>query len=183
MNKKDFELRALVEKDKDIIYNWRNLEHIRVNMYNNQLIPYEDHCRWFKDVLNEQLEYYRLFMYRGKPLGLISFKEDRNQDLTCVWGLYIGESHAPKGAGTVMGYLGLDYAFFCLGMKSVIGEVLSSNHKSERFHLRLGFRHEGLLKNKCNSEGQSIDVNSYSILIEEWEKHKRILNMNIIKEA
>ena len=183
MNKMDYGLRALSKEDKEIIYKWRNMDHIRMNMYNSQFIPYEGHCRWFEAVLKEQMEYYRLFIYQEKPLGLISFKNCSQQNLTCIWGFYIGESHAPKGAGTIMGYLGLEYAFHRLGMKKIIGEVLSINNKSEGLHRKLGFKHDNRLENTLTRDGHSIDVNSFSMHQEVWEKHKRTLNLNFIAEA
>lgn len=183
MNNMDYCLRALSEKDKEMIFNWRNTEHIRMNMYNDQPIAYEDHSRWFEDMLNNQKDYYRLFIYQHKPLGLISFKNLNQQNQTCVWGFYIGESNAPKGSGTIMGCLGLDYAFHCLSMRKIIGEVLSFNKKSERFHQKLGFKHEGLYKNKLSREGQFIDVISFGLLKEEWEMYKGKLNLNFTAEA
>lgn len=179
MNKMDYQLKSLSKEDREMIYRWRNMEHVKVNMYNNQRIPFEDHCRWFEDVLKEHMEYYRLFIYQEKPLGLISFKKCSQQILTCVWGFYIGEIHAPKGGGTIMGYLGLEYAFHRLGMKKIIGEVLSNNNKSEGLHRKLGFKNDNRLDNTLTKEGQSIDVNIFSIIKEEWEKHKRTLNLNL----
>ncbi|MGE7778928.1 UDP-4-amino-4,6-dideoxy-N-acetyl-beta-L-altrosamine N-acetyltransferase [Peribacillus sp. NPDC097264] len=170
-----YRLRAFSKEDQEIIFNWRNLQHIRMNMYDDQLIPYEEHCRWFEYVLKEQIHYYRLFLYHDKPLGLISFKNYSLEKQSCDWGFYIGESHAPKGAGTIMGYLGLEYAFHHLGMKKIFGEVLSFNDKSKSFHRKLGFKHEGLSKNKLIRDGRSIEVNNFSILKEGWDKHKGTL--------
>ncbi|MGE7601566.1 UDP-4-amino-4,6-dideoxy-N-acetyl-beta-L-altrosamine N-acetyltransferase [Peribacillus sp. NPDC097675] len=179
----DYQLIALSKEDREQIYRWRNMEHIRMNMYNHQRIPHDDHCRWFEDILKEQMEYYRLFIYQEKPLGLVSFKKCSQQMLTCVWGFYIGEIHAPKGAGTIMGYLGLEYAFHTLGMKKIIAEVLSNNNKSEGLHRKLGFKHDNRLEDTFIREGQSIDVNSFSIIREDWEKYKGTLKMNFTAEA
>ncbi|MGG4199224.1 UDP-4-amino-4,6-dideoxy-N-acetyl-beta-L-altrosamine N-acetyltransferase [Peribacillus frigoritolerans] len=179
----DYCLRALSEKDKEMIYNWRNLEHIRINMYNDQPISYEDHGRWFESMLKNLKDYYRLFIYQQKPLGLISFKDINQQNQTCAWGFYIGEINAPKGSGTIMGFLGLDYAFHSLNMRKIIGEVLSFNKKSEMFHQKLGFKQEKLYKNKLNREGQFIDVIFFGLQKEEWEMHKVKLNLNFTEEA
>ncbi|WP_082630576.1 UDP-4-amino-4,6-dideoxy-N-acetyl-beta-L-altrosamine N-acetyltransferase [Peribacillus muralis] len=178
----DYCLRALSERDKDMIFKWRNYEHIRMNMYNDQPIAYVEHSRWFEDILKNQKEYYRLFIYRQKPLGLISFKNNNQQNHTCVWGFYIGENDAPKGSGTIMGWLGLDYAFHSLFMKKIIGEVLSFNKKSERYHLKLGFKQEGIYKNKHIKEDRFIDVIRFGLQKEEWEMHKGKLNLNFIVE-
>ncbi|MGM9956185.1 MAG: UDP-4-amino-4,6-dideoxy-N-acetyl-beta-L-altrosamine N-acetyltransferase [Peribacillus sp.] len=177
-----YRLRAFSKEDQKLIFSWRNMQHIRMNMYDDQLIPYEDHSRWFDNVLNEKIQYYRLFLYLDKPFGLISFKNFNQENKSCDWGFYIGESHAPRGTGTLMGYLGLEYAFHHLGMKKISGEVLSFNDKSEGLHRKLGFKHEGLSKNKLIRDGQSIDVNIFSITQERWDNHKGTLTLNFLVE-
>lgn len=174
----DYSLRSLTVDDKDIIYTWRNSEEIRRNMYNDQPIPYEHHDRWFNDILINQICNYQLFMYQNKRLGLVSFKVLPSQHKTSVWGFYIGEKNAPIGSGTIMGILGLDYAFHCLNMRKVIGEVLSFNHKSERFHLKLGFQREGAYKNKINQNNKRIDILHFELCKDEWEVHKKKLKLN-----
>ncbi|MFH0068457.1 UDP-4-amino-4,6-dideoxy-N-acetyl-beta-L-altrosamine N-acetyltransferase [Peribacillus sp. NPDC056705] len=172
----DCHLRALIENDMDMIYNWRNLESIRENMFHDQMIPYKDHCNWFRNVLINQAKYYRLFVNQNKPLGLVSFKESNQQSQTCLWGFYIGESTAPKGSGTIMGSLALDYAFQCLSMRKVIGEVLSTNQKSTKFHLKLGFIQTGLDKNKLWRNGQPVDILQFQLDSEEWDRQKAKVN-------
>jgi UDP-4-amino-4,6-dideoxy-N-acetyl-beta-L-altrosamine N-acetyltransferase len=174
-----FYLRPLTIKDREIIFQWRNSDSIRVNMYNDQPIPYKQHCQWFEDILNQQAAFYRLFGYQDKPLGLISFKNFNSQNQTCYWGFYIGESTAQKGTGTIMGYLAIDYAFEQLNIRKLIGEVLSFNPKSERFHQRLGFNREGLFIKELNRNGEYIDIIRFALFQDEWEKHKKNLNIHL----
>ncbi|MXQ54253.1 UDP-4-amino-4,6-dideoxy-N-acetyl-beta-L-altrosamine N-acetyltransferase [Shimazuella alba] len=174
----DYDLRALTENDKNLIYNWRNAEFIRVNMFQDELIPYEAHCHWFEIILTNQTAYYRIFRYNSKPLGLVSFKESNPQKKTCFWGFYIGEIQAPKGAGTWMGSLALDYAFQCLGMKTIIGEVLSFNKKSATYHRKLGFKHDLHYKNTLYRNGQPINIIRFVLDKEDWEHHKAKLDLN-----
>ena len=178
----DFHLRAFTEKDREVIYQWRNSEPIRVNMFNDQFIPYEDHCKWFEDVLKNQIAYYRLFLFQNKPLGLVSFRDHNTQNQTCVWGFYIGEPNAPKGSGTMMGGLALDYAFYQLNIRKLIGVVLSFNKRSEMFHQKLGFYQEGLFKKELNRAGQLIDLKRFALFKEDWERQKEKLNLNFTAE-
>jgi|SRR4051812_31721678 UDP-4-amino-4,6-dideoxy-N-acetyl-beta-L-altrosamine N-acetyltransferase len=178
----DYYLRGLIESDREIIYQWRNLERIRVNMYNDQPISFKDHCQWFDDVLKNQDCYYRLFIYQNKPLGLVSFKEISHQNHTCTWGFYIGEPKAPKGSGTIMGTLALDYAFYQLNMRKIIGIVLAFNKRSEMFHKKLGFYQEGLFKKELMRDGQFIDLVRLALFKEDWEKEKEKLNFHFTAE-
>jgi UDP-4-amino-4,6-dideoxy-N-acetyl-beta-L-altrosamine N-acetyltransferase len=179
----DYSLRPFTEGDKDIIYNWRNSERIRLNMYNDQPIPYDKHDQWFKEVLDNQMSYYRLFMYRNQPLGLVSFKKDSSKEQTCVWGFYIGENNVPKGSGTIMGILGLDYAFQCLNMKTVIGEVLDFNYKSKKFHQKLGFHQDFHYKNTIKRTNEWIDVIRFVLCKDKWEVQKKKFNLNFSTEV
>ncbi|MFP5113730.1 UDP-4-amino-4,6-dideoxy-N-acetyl-beta-L-altrosamine N-acetyltransferase [Bacillaceae bacterium C204] len=178
----DYFLRELTEKDKDILFQWRNRESIRINMYNDQLIPYEQHCKWFANVLQNHADLYRLFIHQNMPLGLISFHNINQQNQTCSWGFYIGEKNAPKGAGTIMGCLALDYAFYHLKIRKVIGEVLSFNKRSERFHQKLGFIQEGFFKKEICRNGQFIDVIRLALFGEDWQLQKQQLNFQFPAE-
>ncbi|WML46077.1 UDP-4-amino-4,6-dideoxy-N-acetyl-beta-L-altrosamine N-acetyltransferase [Neobacillus sp. PS3-40] len=171
----NYSLRKLEGNSKDIIYNWRNMNSIRSNMYNDQPIPYETHCQWFENILQNQNELYRLFFYEENPIGLVSFKNTNSQSQTCVWGFYIGEKNSPKGSGTIMGSLALDYAFYSLNMMKVIGEVLSFNEISQQFHKKLGFVNKGLLQNNIIRNNEFIDVVSYEISKKQWEEQKKLL--------
>lgn len=171
----DYSLRELEGSNRDIIYNWRNKESIRKNMYNDQPIYYETHCKWFEDVLTNQREYYRIFVYKEKPIGLVSFKNSAQQNDSCVWGFYIGEINSPKGSGTVMGRLALDYAFHLLGRKMVVGEVLSFNKISQLFHEKLGFMNKGNIEKKIIRNNEVIDVIRYEISEAQWKEKKKSL--------
>lgn len=178
----DYLLRGLREEDIEYIYHWRNSESIRINMYNDQPIPFDRHVQWFTEVLKSQMDYYRLFIYKNHPLGLVSFK-NQEEPHTSIWGVYIGDRNAPKGSGTIMGYLGLDYAFQCLNIKKVIGEVIAFNNKSQRFHEKLGFHLEGVLKDKINRNNEWVDVFRYVLSQEDWEIQKKNLDLNFTSEV
>lgn len=174
-----YHLRALTEKDSNLLYNWRNAEFIRVNMFDDQPITYEAHCNWFKAIQKEQEPYYRIFQSQSRPLGFISFKKDSQQNNTLFWGFYIGETHPPKGAGTWMGSIALDYAFQILGAEKIIGEVLSFNKKSIKFHQKLGFIQDHLYQNSILREGQLIQIVKFELDKEKWPQHKLNLNLHV----
>lgn len=170
-----YDLRALSEKDSNLLYTWRNAEFIRVNMFDDQPITYQAHCHWFETILKEQLAYYRLFQYQSSPLGFVSFKKDLQPqpNTTLFWGFYIGETQAPKGAGTWMGRLALEYAFQNLGADKIIGEVLSFNKKSMKFHEKLGFKQNHQYQNTILRDGQPIPIIKYELEKEDWQHHRK----------
>lgn len=161
-----------------MVYNWRNADFIRVNMFHDKKIPYEEHCQWFDNTLKNKSAYYRIFCYQKKPLGIVSFKESDSEKKTYYWGFYIGETDAPKGAGTWMGRLALDDAFQYLGAKTVIGEALSFNQKSISFHKRLGFEKDIDYKASLSRNGQHIDIIRFTLEKDNWDKQKETLNLH-----
>ncbi|WP_071393411.1 UDP-4-amino-4,6-dideoxy-N-acetyl-beta-L-altrosamine N-acetyltransferase [Bacillus tuaregi] len=174
-----YTLRALTNQDKDLLYSWRNAKFIRVNMYHDEVIPYEHHCQWFNKVLLNQKEYYRLFCDSNRPLGLISFKEEVGQNKVFHWGFYIGETQTPKGSGTWMGYLGLDYAFHTLGANCIVGEVFDFNQKSAAFHLKLGFQQDLPYQHTFFRKEQPFQVLRFILTKEDWELHREKVNLSM----
>ncbi|KEF38384.1 pseudaminic acid biosynthesis N-acetyl transferase [Schinkia azotoformans MEV2011] len=168
-----YDLRAPSEKDRNLLHNWRNAEFIRINMFDDQPITFEAHCNWFETILKEQLAYYRIIQYQSKPLGLVSFKKNLQQKNILFWGFYIGETQAPKGAGTWMGRLALEYAFQILEAEKIIGEVLSFNKKSMKFHEKLGFKQNHQYQNTLFREGHPIPIVRYELDKEDWLYHRK----------
>jgi RimJ/RimL family protein N-acetyltransferase len=69
--------------------------------------------------------------------------------------------------GTVMGYLGLEYAFEKIGVDCLFGEVLTFNRASISFHNRLGFRNNGPVK-KSEGSGLYEEAIFFSLLKSDW---------------
>ncbi|MED3622819.1 UDP-4-amino-4,6-dideoxy-N-acetyl-beta-L-altrosamine N-acetyltransferase [Neobacillus thermocopriae] len=175
-------LRELKKEDKDILYKWRNKEEIRLHMFHSTPISYEQHVKWFENVLQHQSSVYRIFMNQNTPLGLVSFKINP-QHQTCFWGFYVGEETAPKGTGSIMCSLALDYAFDYLKLRKVIGEVLAFNKKSIKLHQKLGFSQEGYFNKEIIRDGEFIDVIRFALFEEDWVNHKKQLNIPYIQRS
>lgn len=62
----------------------------------------------------------------------------------------------------------LDHAFGPLGLRRVDAEVDPDNLASNALLQRLGFTHEGLLRDKYEGKGRTYGVNAWGLLAHEW---------------
>lgn len=141
-------------------------------MYNDQIITEKQHHQWFKNVSSSKTERYFIFSIDHTDTGFVSFKDVDHHHHHCHWGFYIGEVQSPKGSGSVMGFLALEWAFQQLEVEKVYGEVLSNNEKSLSYHQSLGFRKEGHFRNHIVRNNKYLDVIRYGLLKEEWIAEK-----------
>jgi len=141
----DFAIRPLTEEDSGLVLGWRNQDRVRINMYTDHLISESEHAVWFGHALQDSLSQYFIFMHRGRPVGFISFTGINSLHGRCSWAFYLGEIDVPRGSGSVMEFLALDFAFGVLGIRKLCCEVFTFNDSVIRLHEKFGFVREGLL--------------------------------------
>lgn len=165
-------LREIKESDLEQLFIWRNLKHIRNNMYNDKEIKLEEHLAWFRGLsfLSKQQAF--VYEYEGALVGYVSFSNMDYRNHHCWWGFYIGNNLGMKGMGTFMGKAALNAAFYDYDFHKVYGEILSFNEKSIRYHERLGFTKEGALTEHIYRNQTYYDVIVYGLKKEEWEKKR-----------
>ena len=180
VNSEECCLRLLEDKDLTMVLAWRNSDRVRSNMFNNHIITMDEHLAWFSRLRQKKNDVCLIFEWQGKPVGALNFVDHDLEHHTCHWGFYLGSELLPRGMGTVMGYLGLRYAFEKIGVDCLFGEVLTFNRASINFHNRLGFRNSGPVKKRRESElyGEAI---LFSFLKSDWlaikSKLKEALSM------
>lgn len=161
-------LRNMVEEDLAQVLEWRNSERVRAGMYTDQVIELAQHLAWFQRVKVDASAVYLIFEYDGEPVGVVNFSELDQKNHKGVWGFYLGVEDLPRGVGTLMGRLGLAFAFGELQLDKLNGEALAGNGASIRFHQRLGFRQEKLLSQYVMKNGKLEDVLVFGLLAEEY---------------
>lgn len=169
----DFSLRRLTEADLDMVLNWRNRPQIRKMMYKDHVISRDEHLDWYEKMKDNPASIYLILEYRGRPLGLANFTKIDCETSSCLWGFYIGEDSRPRGTGTILGILSLDYAFETIALREVVGEVLEHNSKSRELFDRLGFTLTGRLAQPVFKNGAHVDVCVYALTAEDWRKRHR----------
>lgn len=164
----DYSIRPLLESDLRMVLQWRNSERVRANSFSEDKIEWDSHYAWFCRLQTDSAHRYYIVEFGEKPIGVVYFRNIDGTNKKCEWGLYLGETTAPRGSGTIMGALGLSTAFGHLGVRKICAEVLAFNMPSVRLHERLGFLQEGCLSRHVWKNGKFEDVLLYSIFSEDW---------------
>ena len=161
-----YALRYMEEKDLQLVLKWRNSDRIRTNMFNDRRIKLKEHRDWYFN-LDKVKNHFLIFEYNNDPAGLVYFKDLDFDNLSCYWGFYIGKEKLPKGTGTKMGNLGLEFAFKKLNINKLCGQVFAFNHRSIQFHKKLGFIKENEFKYFRNNKYE--DVIRYVLYKNQWK--------------
>lgn len=156
----------------EMVLNWRNQEHIRSVMFHDRVISLEEHRKWFDRVKKDKRTIVKIFYLENVPVGVVNFTNIDLENGKCSWGFYVGDPSAPKGSGTLMGYLALNFVFEELNIRKLCAEIISFNERSIRYHQRLGFRTEGVLREHVLKNNQYADVILMALFNREWRIQK-----------
>ncbi|SER76055.1 UDP-4-amino-4,6-dideoxy-N-acetyl-beta-L-altrosamine N-acetyltransferase [Gracilibacillus ureilyticus] len=163
-------LYPLTEAYLSLVLKWRNADHVRLFMYNDELISLEEHQAWFDKISNDPARRVFLYFENDLPLGLVQISDIHQQNKRCYWGFYIGEKDAPKGSGTRMGRLAIEKMFTELKLNKICAEVIATNEVSLHFHEKLGFKREGLFQQHIRKGSDYLDVIPMALFRENWLK-------------
>lgn len=159
-------LRPMHEADIVLVLNWRNHPEVRRFMYTQHEISEIEHRRWFAQASTDERRWLMVYEENDCPVGYANiFKGSASS--VADWGFYIGPGAAP-GVGTRLGRAVLRFSFGDLNLHKLCGEVLGHNEKSMRFHERLGFVKEGVLREQHFDGTAYNDVVRYGLLKTEW---------------
>ncbi|MCI2807802.1 UDP-4-amino-4,6-dideoxy-N-acetyl-beta-L-altrosamine N-acetyltransferase [Eoetvoesiella caeni] len=157
----------MTENDLELVLEWRNHIDIRRYMYTQHEISWDEHCQWFRRVSKDHTCHLLIYSNRENiPLGFLSF-QCINGGPIAEWGFYVSP-HGPQGTGVRLGTAALNYAFTQLKLHKVCGEALGFNERSIKFHQRLGFQQEGVLRDQHFDGTHYHPVLCFGLLVEEW---------------
>lgn len=157
-NYESFSIRPIELNDKDRILQWRNSERVRCNMYNDHVISQQEHDAWFARAAVDTSAAYLVFLHEGRPIGFASFTNISAAHGRCYWAFYLGETDVPRGAGSVMEFFALDYAFLSLKIRKLCCEVFTFNGGVIKLHEKFGFVQEGRFAEHYQKNGKYEDI-------------------------
>ncbi|MBP1586005.1 MAG: GNAT family N-acetyltransferase, partial [Lachnospiraceae bacterium] len=126
-----------VPEDMDLLFKWANDPEVRRNSFNSDPILYEEHCRWFKKMMNDPTQVQYILMAGDKPAGQIRFTLADDEAL-------IGYSIAPGMRGLGLGKAMLELAAARIRedhpeVKKLIGQVKPENTGSGKCFEKSGY--------------------------------------------
>lgn len=153
--------------DLDCVLAWRNHADVRRYMYTQHKIAATEHQQWFERTFQNPKKHLLVFESNHQPLGFVNFNESESGGIA-DWGFYTAP-YARKGCGRQLGFLALNHAFTQLKIRKVCGQVIAHNERSVRFHLALGFKQEGVLRDQYFDGERYHNVISLGLLSAEWQ--------------
>ena len=161
------QLRLMTSGDLARVLQWRNHPEVRRFMYTSHVITPEEHASWFERNSGAPGVWLLIYEVGGVPMGFVNISSTRCPQVA-DWGFYLAPDSAP-GTGRALGMTTLNYAFEELGLHKLCGQALGFNERSIRFHERLGFIREGVLREQhCDGEHYQ-DVVCFGLLAAEWK--------------
>lgn len=160
-------LREIKEADLPTIRAWRNHQEINRYMFSQHEVTEHEHLAWFEGSKEDELR--SLFVYENENglQGFLQLKKSSKESNVYEWGFYINPE-ADHGLGTKMADLAFNKVFVELKGSKLFGEVLSFNLPSIRFHQKLGFYQEGLLRKHHFLKDRYHDVYCFGLLKSEF---------------
>lgn len=161
-------IRQMESDDLERVLRWRNHPEISRYMLDQHQISSDEHSRWFENVSKDPLKKLLIVEEREQAVGFVQLS---NVAVGSVadWGFYAAPE-SPKGSGRKLGKLALDFAFRRLEVHKVCGQALAFNEASIRFHLKLGFQQEGILRDNHRIGDTYHDLFCFGILGHEWRQ-------------
>ncbi len=162
-------LRQVTHEDSAMILEWRNKDFVRAWMYTDDIIPQEGHNKWFAGMLADtKSRCYFIYEIEGKPSGVVAFTNINQLHSSADWAFYLGFDDLPKGSGSQMEKLALDYAFNTLKLRKLNCEVIATNEKVLAMHKKHGFKEEGVFRENILKNNTPLDVVRFGLLEREY---------------
>ena len=165
-------LRDITEDELALVLSWRNHPSVSVNMYTQHEIGHQEHLTWWKNTKFRTDQKYFMYEQDGKPSGVTAFSSIDTKNCNAAWSFYASPT-APRGCGSKMEFLMLDYAFGVLGLRKLFCEVLAYNTAVINLHKKFSFQVEGVFREHFLSENGWVDIYRLAILSSEWQSHRQ----------
>jgi len=162
-------IRSMIEDDLPMVLAWRNHPEVRRYMFTHHEISLAEHTQWFMRAVQDNARRLLIVQEQGSPIGYVQFSNVEPGGVA-DWGFY-ARPEASKGTGSKLGASALEHAFGQLKLHKVCGQAIDTNQASIRFHERLGFKREGVLRDQKRMNEQYQTLICFGLLAHEWQAH------------
>lgn len=173
-------IRNIDKNELEMMLAWRNAPGVRSNMYTRHEISLEEHLMWWESIQRRDDQKYFMYEFDGKPTGIVAFTNLNIRNSSSSWAFYAAPD-APRGTGSCMEFLALEYAFNELHLHKLSCEVLAFNASVIRLHKKFNFQVEGVLREEHLVDGEYVDVYKLGILAREWKANSATMYDKLLK--
>ncbi len=174
------QLRNIEKSDLTLKIKWYNDPEVNKTLVLPELLELQKTYEWFDRLQKDnRRQEWVIETHEGKPLGIIGIKKLNRQNRSGHLYIVIGEKdYWGKGIGFEAEVLAIHYCFKHFNLHKVTGTALPNNPGSIAVTRKVGFHHEGTLRDDYYAHGRYYDVHIYSLLYDEfYEKHPEYKDM------
>jgi len=169
-------LRALEEDDLLLFVRWLNDPEVRRGLVVYLPLSYVEEKRWFESMIKRPPAERPLMIeveQQGEwlPIGDIGFHDIDWRARSAEVGIVIGEKdYWDQGYGTEAMRLMLAHGFKMLNLRRIFLQVYTDNPRAVRAYEKVGFVHEGRMRQARYYDGGYYDILLMSVLRSEWQE-------------
>jgi UDP-4-amino-4,6-dideoxy-N-acetyl-beta-L-altrosamine N-acetyltransferase len=172
-NKISIELRAVEEKDLEMIMNWRMRPEITKFMYTDPTLTLEMQRTWFEKIKVDENSKHWVIELETKPIGLLSINEIDYKNKRCNWAYYVAESESRSmELALALEWNIYDYVFEYLKLNKLVTEVFAFNKAVIKLHQICGSQVEGTLIQHICKDSLFYDITVLGMYVQRWQEIK-----------
>jgi len=168
--------RLLDDDDLPIRVKWLNTAAIFQQLVISAPVSLAETKRWFANtLLNTVRRDFAFDLIEAGKATLIAMGGLTNinhNHKTAELYIFVDPCQTGKGIGQQAVTWLCNYAFTQLGLNRILLFTVENNSRARQFYQRLGFFHEGILREHIFYHGKFIDRHIQSLLKSEWEMQK-----------
>jgi diamine N-acetyltransferase len=175
---KNIRLRAVEPEDLPKFVEWMNDPEVTSGLLMRLPLSMADEQRWF-DGMAQRPPAERVLVIEiregdsWRMIGTTGLHDINNIDRESEFGISIGDKSIwNQGYGTQATILMLKHGFETLNLNRISLRVHADNPRAIRAYEKVGFVHEGCMRQAVYKNGKYLDVHIMSVLRSEWDAIK-----------
>lgn len=163
-------LRTIEREDCSFLTEHRNRERVRRPFAWPFPANEAEMTEYFENVICDDDSVHLLICDDDEPVGFVSVSVEDERTRWGDLGVWVVPEHWGEGYATAAAELIVDYAFAERNLHRLLARPLATNEASARIWEKLGFTHEGTLREQEFDGGEYVDMHYYGLLEDEWRE-------------
>ena len=136
--------RSINNEEIHLVWEWRNHIDITKWMFNQDLIPFDNHVKFIESLKTDNTKQYWLVQRKNTSIGVTYIVDiEKNSG---EWGYYIAPEFHEKNLGVEFYYYTLEYLFNFIEMEKLYGYTLVNNVAANALNDFFGFDKELMVR-------------------------------------
>ncbi|WP_439027869.1 GNAT family N-acetyltransferase [Haloarchaeobius sp. DT45] len=166
----DVTLRTVEEEDLDFVNEHINDRRVRLGMTMAHPAPMASTRHHFEEnVSNDDSVNLLICVDDDDPAGMVILFDIDDRRGKAEIGIWLAPEYHGNGYGTEAAALVVDHAFGQRRLHRVLARVLTTNDASAGIWEKLGFTHEGTLRESEFKDGEYLGMRYFGLLSDEWD--------------